>query len=138
MRENLATAVKVVAGLIFRRNRLLVCQRKGGGPFPLKWEFPGGKVEPGEIEIEALKRELQEELAIEIGAATEVFRNRHRYPNQLEVELAFYRVDRFKGPMENRVFQELRWVSLAELGGLDFVEGDLPLIDEMVSGRLAV
>ena len=62
----------VVAGLIYKDGRLLVCQRRPGGAFPLKWEFPGGKVEKGESDIDALRRELREELAVEVREATVV------------------------------------------------------------------
>ena len=60
-------SVEVVAGLIFDQDRLLVCQRDSRGSFALKWEFPGGKLEPGEEYEGALRRELKEELGIEAG-----------------------------------------------------------------------
>ena len=73
-------AIEVVAALIYQRDHLLVCQRRVGGSFPLKWEFPGGKVERGEGYFKALQRELTEELGIEIKSATEIFRHRYLYP----------------------------------------------------------
>lgn len=129
-------AIRVVAGLIRDGDRLLICQRSGRGPFPLKWEFPGGKLEEGEGEFDALRRELREELAIETQSAVEIYRARHRYPEGVEVDLAFYRVDGFLGTVVNRAFRELRWASLQELRSLDFLEGDLSLIEKLIRGEL--
>lgn len=70
---------RVVAALIVRQDRLLVCQRTAGQPMPLKWEFPGGKVESGEQPDEALRRELQEELGIDASVGEEVACLEHRY-----------------------------------------------------------
>ncbi len=128
MNKTGANHIDVVAGLIFRDGRLLVCQRHGSSAFPLKWEFPGGKVEPGEPYEDALKRELKEELEIEIYDPVEVFSHRHVYAGASEVSLKFFRVTRFQGEICNRVFQQIRWVRVEELPSLDFLEGDLPLV----------
>ncbi|MFQ5683855.1 MAG: (deoxy)nucleoside triphosphate pyrophosphohydrolase [Candidatus Binatia bacterium] len=129
-------AIEVVAGLIYRENHLLACQRRKGGAFPLKWEFPGGKVEPGETYLGALQRELKEELEIEVLSATEVFRYKHSYSNQMEVDLLFFRVNHYQGAVANRVFHQLLWVAPRELKDLDFLEGDRPLIEKLVSRGL--
>ncbi|MBI2360752.1 MAG: (deoxy)nucleoside triphosphate pyrophosphohydrolase [Deltaproteobacteria bacterium] len=126
----------MVAALISDGDRLLVCQRRADGPFPLKWEFPGGKVEVGEEEVDALRRELREELAIEIGGATPILRTRHRYGAAMEVDLLFFRVENFRGPVASRSFHQIRWVSLQDLKALDFLEGDLPLIEKLTAGEL--
>lgn len=124
-------AMPVVAALIFRGDRLLVCQRRAQGSFPLKWEFPGGKVEMGEEYVGALRRELREELGIEIRSAREVFRHKHLYPNGSEVELIFFRVDDYREALVNRVFQQILWVETRRLKELDFLEGDLPLVEKL-------
>jgi 8-oxo-dGTP diphosphatase len=130
-------AIAVVAGLIYQGRRLLVCQRKAGGPFGLKWEFPGGKVEAGEKSLEALCRELTEELGIEVESAREVFRNTHRYgAPPAEIELTFFLVESYCGTVTNRVFNEIRWAESEELTTLDFLDGDLPLIDRLLNGGL--
>jgi 8-oxo-dGTP diphosphatase len=126
--ETGANHIAVVAGLIFRDGRLLVCQRHESSAFPLKWEFPGGKVESGEASEDALRRELKEELEIEIYDPVEIFRHRHVYAGASEVSLKFFRVTRFQGEICNRLFQQIRWVKVEELPSLDFLEGDLPLI----------
>ncbi len=125
--------MQVVAALICHADRFLVCQRKENGPFPLKWEFPGGKVERGEGYVAALQRELREELGIELRSATEIFRHTHLYSDQMEVELIFFRVKEYQGVIGNHAFHQLLWVEVQELKKLDFLEGDLPLIEKMVS-----
>jgi len=130
MDENGVT-IQVVAALLYRENRLLVCQRKENGSFPLKWEFPGGKVERGEGNLAALCRELREELGIEVLSATEIFRHKHLYPDRTEVDLTFFRVDDYREPVANRVFQQILWVEVQRLKELDFLEGDLPLIEKL-------
>lgn len=132
MNKARADQIDVVAGLIVQNGRLLVCQRRETSLFPLKWEFPGGKVERGEPFEDALRRELKEELEIDIHDPVEIFNHRHLYPGASEVSLRFFRVTRFQGKVRNRVFQQIRWVRAAELAGLDFLAGDMPLIAKLV------
>lgn len=131
-----SVAMQVVAGLIYQGDRLLVCQRREGGPFPLKWEFPGGKVEGGEECLPALRRELTEELGIEVQTATRVCDYKHLYSNGTEVDLIFFRVDQYREPIANRVFREILWVEIPQLKELDFLEGDLPLIEKLMRQEL--
>lgn len=120
-----------MAALIFERERLLVGQRKETDPFPLKWEFPGGKVKAGEGHFKALQRELKEELGIEVQTARQIYRHKHFYSNPLEVDLTFFRVEAYKGRIQNHIFRRLRWVKPVELQKLDFLEGDLPLVKKI-------
>lgn len=129
-------AIRVVAGLIYQGDRLLACQRQKTGAHPLKWEFPGGKVEEGEGCLAALKRELREELGIEVESASEALRYRHLYPGQFEVELIFFRVEEYRGAVSNRAFHRLVWIEVERLKELDFLEGDRPLIDKLIGGEL--
>ena len=78
---------QVVAGLIFKHDQILVCQRTRHQTMPLKWEFPGGKIEEGEQPRDALRRELNEELGIDAVIGEEVARIRHEYKNGAAVEL---------------------------------------------------
>jgi 8-oxo-dGTP diphosphatase len=126
-------SVEVVAGLIVREGLLLVCQRKENGTFPLKWEFPGGKVEPNEAHEDALRRELREELGIRPEKLSEIFRHTHKYSDDFIVNLRFYRVHSFTGVLENRAFQHLAWARIDKLSTLDFLDGDLPMIDLLLS-----
>jgi 8-oxo-dGTP diphosphatase len=125
-------AIHVVAGLISRERRILVCQRSKTAPFPLKWEFPGGKIEKGEDGATALTRELREELDIEVEESREVFRHVHRYQALPVVHLQFYRIQRYRGEVTNRVFEEILWLEPHELARLDFLEGDRPLIERLI------
>jgi len=131
MNETGANRIDVVAALIFQDGRLLVCQRHETSEFPLKWEFPGGKVEPGERCEDALTREIKEELAIEIHDPVKIFSHRHVYPGAFEVSLEFFRATQFSGSISNRVFQQICWVPVGELTKFDFLDGDLPLITKL-------
>jgi 8-oxo-dGTP diphosphatase len=123
--------VEVVAGLIFEQGRLLVCQRNAQSAFPLKWEFPGGKVEKDEAHENALRRELKEELSIAVHQVREVFRHQHLYPKVARVNLRFFRIMGYSGQVKNLVFQQVKWVSREDLLELDFLEADLPLIERL-------
>ncbi len=129
-------AVRVVAGILSRNGRFLVGQRRGGGAFPYKWEFPGGKVEPGEGRGGALAREFLEELDISVKTAREVFRHVHVYAGGNRVELTFFEVTACAGEPRNRVFRRIAWVEAEALAELDFLEGDLPLVRELRNGGL--
>jgi len=125
--------VNVVAGLIFRNGYLLACQRHQSSAFPLKWEFPGGKVDDGESDVEALRRELKEELGITVRDEKQIFHHLHSYPGGPEVSLRFFRVLAYDGQARNLVFQKISWVSVSELAKLDFLAGDIPLIEKLIT-----
>jgi 8-oxo-dGTP diphosphatase len=116
--------LQVVAAIIERDGRVLICRRKPEQSHPLQWEFPGGKVEPGETPEQALARELAEELAVLHVEGCEITRQEFTYPGKDPIELIFYRVESFTGEPENRVFHEMRWERPPALAALDFVEGD--------------
>jgi 8-oxo-dGTP diphosphatase len=124
-------SIEVVAGLIFDQNCLLVCQRSLQSSFPLKWEFPGGKVERGEEHEVALRRELKEELGIEADFLKQAFRHAHLYPGIARVQLTFFEVKHYSGEVSNRVFQQIKWVPTKELTQMDFLDADLPLIQKL-------
>ena|SRR5579884_2482405 len=127
---------QVVAALILRENTILICQRKEGQAMALKWEFPGGKVEPDEDLKEALHRELNEELGIDAVIGGKVAAIQHTYAGGNGVELHFYRVELFDREIENRIFRDVRWVSRKELPTYDFLEADLGLVKDISAGRL--
>lgn len=137
MEQTLRRTINVVAGLIFRNGQLLVCQRHGSAEFPLKWEFPGGKVEAGETDLDALRRELKEELDIEIRDARLLSRYAHSYKEGPTVSLRFYNVKAFDGEAKNLVFQQISWVKLPDLETLDFLDGDRPIIEQLICGGAA-
>ena len=102
----------------------------------LKWEFPGGKIEPGEQPKDALKRELEEELGINADIGDEVAQIRHQYRRGGVVELRFYEVREFKGELENKIFKEIRWSELGDLPRYDFLEADLGLVRDLAAGKV--
>jgi 8-oxo-dGTP diphosphatase len=130
--------IEVVAGLIFEQGRLLVCQRNAQSEFPLKWEFPGGKVEKGEVHEAALRRELKEELTVDVHRVEEIFRHEHLYPGAARVRLRFFRVLDYSGQVKNRVFEQIKWVPTAQLPDLDFLEADFPLVQKLASSNGAI
>lgn len=125
------TATRVVAGVVRRHGKILICQRSRTGPHPLRWEFPGGKIEPGETEVEALVRELGEELALvvrpeEVGRLLTRFE--YQYPRSGSFELAFYEIADCTGEATNRIFEAIRWEAPEALSSYDFLEADRPLL----------
>jgi 8-oxo-dGTP diphosphatase len=127
---------RVVAGLIVKEGKLLVCQRTRHQTMPLKWEFPGGKIENGEQPRDALRRELEEELGILATIGDEVRRIQHEYPNGGMVELRFFVVREYQKEIENRIFRDIRWAEPKDLPTFDFLEADLMLVGELAAGKL--
>ena len=127
---------RVVAALILKDSRVLVCQRTRHQTMPLKWEFPGGKIEAGEQPREALHRELDEELGIDATIGEEVSRIRHQYKTGNSVELRFHAVREYRGEIENRIFRDIRWALRSELPSYDFLEADFALVKDLAEGRI--
>ena len=127
---------QVVAGLIVDGSKILVCQRTKYQPMPLQWEFPGGKIEPGEEATAALERELEEELGIQAEIGPEVATVAHTYKNGNGVELHFFRIERFRGDIENRIFKDVIWAERNTLPQYDFLEADKSLVEEIAAGKI--
>ncbi len=126
----------VVAALMLRGDEILICQRRPDQPMALQWEFPGGKIEPGEGPEEALARELNEELGIVAKIGQRVTHIRHNYRHGGAVDLQFFAVYEFEAELENRIFKEVRWVKLEELPNYDFLAADRGLIKDLAQGKL--
>lgn len=124
----------VVAAVIEREGRVLICRRRADDRYPLKWEFPGGKVEPWEDPREALRRELREELGVAAEIGPEIMRYSYQYPDRPPILLIFLRVAITEAP-QNRVFEEIRWEPLRRLPELDFLEGDREFLEFLTRGR---
>jgi mutator protein MutT len=118
----------VVAAVIERDACVLIAQRKRTGQHPLKWEFPGGKVEPGEAPAAAVVRELEEELAIQARVEREIMRYEYQYPGRTPILLVFYRVTEFAGEPKNLDFEQFVWAPRERLRDYDFLEGDAEFI----------
>lgn len=129
---------QVVAGIIVKEGKILVCQRTRHQTMPMKWEFPGGKIEEGEQPRDALRRELDEELGIEAVIGEEVARIRHEYKGGGAVELRFYVVREYGGELQNRIFKDVQWSEAKDLPSFDFLEADLTLVNDLAGGKLVL
>jgi 8-oxo-dGTP diphosphatase len=123
----------VTAAVIERDGFLLICRRRADQKHPLKWEFPGGKVEPGEETAAGLRRELREELGIAVEIAEEITRFEYQYPGRPPILLVFYRVRKYSEEIENRIFAEVRWARPSELPQFDFLEGDVDFVRRLAA-----
>ena len=121
--------VLVVAAVIRRGDEILISRRHDGAERGGQWEFPGGKVEPGEGEPEALARELREELGVDAAVGRLLLRHAHAYPD-LEVELAFYAATLVGEPLVIGV-AELAWAEIGTLASYDFLEADRAVLAEL-------
>jgi mutator protein MutT len=120
-------AIHVAAAALFDRRRVLIAQRPAGKHHAGSWEFPGGKIEPGEDSRAALARELDEELGIAIEHARPLLRVRHAYPER-EVLLDVWVVRRYRGEPRGRDGQALRWCSRRELEEAELLPADRPIV----------
>ena len=125
----------VVAAILRREGRILICQRSSSQSHPLKWEFPGGKVEPGEKPTAALVRELREELGISAAIGRRLQSITHRYGETGTVALSFYEVPAFSGEIENRIFANIVWERPEDLPRYDFLEADREIVQALAAGR---
>lgn len=131
--------VRVVAALMASArdpSRFLVQQRLPGGSRGLLWEFPGGKVEAGESDAQALSRECVEELGVQVEVGELLWKDEHTY-SDLHVELLLYRAHLRSGEPQPLGANELRHLTPREMQELPFCEADLPLLQALVDGTLS-
>jgi 8-oxo-dGTP diphosphatase len=128
--EKMTGYVKVTAAIIEKDGRILIAKRKGGR-FAGRWEFPGGKLEPGETPERCLERELAEELGIEARVGAHFLSTRHIY-SHMAIELITYRVEVLSGEFSLRDHSEIRWVLPGNLGEYDFPEADEAVIERLM------
>jgi len=135
----MTTPITVVAAVIEERGLILICQRRRGDRFELKWEFPGGKAQPGETPQEALIRELNEELQVSAKIGPELYRTRHRYAEmEAEIELVFFAATLGPETMMNRAFERIVWAETSELPGYDFLPADRELVERLSTAKIDI
>ena len=122
---------RAAIGLLRENGRILVCQRKKNSRYRLKWEFPGGKVEPGESIEDCLKRELREELTIEVESIELMKSQLNRYEDGGMFEVTYCLIKKFIGRPVNNAFEQIRWVTLTELQSMDILEGNKPFVSNL-------
>lgn len=130
-----AEFIDVVAAVAWRDDRLLLCQRREGPHLPLLWEFPGGKINRGETAVEALRRELVEELGVESEIGSLLGTVRHRYPEK-NVAIRFYSAV-IIGEPQALIHRRIRWIPVGELAEYPVPPANAPVIGKILDGRLA-
>ena len=125
-------AIPVVCAVIEREGRVLVAQRPAHKHLPLKWEFPGGKVEPGETAEAAIIREIREELGCDLLIARALPRFTHAYAVVIEMIPFVCTLAPTSPPPHAHEHVALAWVTLAELRAYDLAAADWPVIDALV------
>lgn len=125
--------ISVVVGLLAdRQGNVLIAQRRAGTHMAGRWEFPGGKRERGESAFAALRRELREELAIEVHAADPLIVLEHEYPDR-HVQLDTWLISAWQGSPRGCEGQQLRWVAPRDLHTADLLEADAPIVDALIA-----
>lgn len=121
---------QVVCAIIIYNNKILITQRSETMKLPLKWEFPGGKIEEGENETQALTREIREELNIEILPQKQISSHIHDY-GSFKINLIAYISKYISGEIKLLEHKNYMYVDLDELKNYDLAEADLPIIEKL-------
>lgn len=132
----MSQSIDVAVALIRRRDgTLLLCQRPAHKSYPLKWEFPGGKVEPGESWHDALLRELREELSIDATVGRLFHEETTEYTEDNRTySVRYYMIEQWQGDPQNNIFADLQWVLPDRLLGYDILEGNFPVCRKLAAG----
>ena len=128
--------IKVTGALIQKNDKYLIGRRGPNEKSPGLWEFPGGKIEKGETPIQCIKRELKEELNINAEIGDLVTKYSYDYSN-VSYLLYFFKVKSYEGDFKIIVHDKLEWVSLNDFHKYDFLQGDTPLINQMLLNDLS-
>lgn len=123
--------IKVTCAIITIDGKILAVQRSRIMSLPMKWEFPGGKLEPAETEMECIKREIHEELDIEIEVLDRLLPSVHPYPT-FTIELIPYTANYLSGELKLKEHNNYVLVNRDELLTLDWAEADWPIVHEVM------
>jgi len=132
------TPIPVVTALLIKGGKVLMCQRRENKTYPLHWEFPGGKVEAGETLLQALQRELMEELAISVTKAEPWFEDIMTYSNGFTYQVTFFIVRDFEGDLVNMEFNAIGWFTATELDFIQQLSGNLNILEKIADLGLPV
>lgn len=124
--------IRVTCAIIVHKNKTLVVQRSETMKLPLKWEFPGGKIDLGETEEECILREIKEELNINIDIVSRLTPAPHQYPN-VSIELIPFIAQLISGDINLAEHKKYLWLKKEELIDLDWAEADLPILEEYLT-----
>mgnify|MGYP002738619578 CR=1 FL=1 len=126
------TPLKVTCAIITIDGKILAVQRSRTMSMPMKWEFPGGKIEPAETEVECIKREIREELGIEIEVQERLTPSIHQYPT-FTIELIPYTAHYLSGDLKLKEHHNYVLMNCDELDRLDWAEADWAIVREVMS-----
>lgn len=132
MSESIRREIRVTCAIILDGDRVLVTQRGEQMKMPLKWEFPGGKVESGEDDITCLHRELKEELNVSVEILKPLSPQRFRYPD-FDITLVPFLARINDGEIQLHEHKAYRWLRRDELRSLDWAEADVPVVEDFLS-----
>lgn len=124
--------IRVAVGLLLKEGCVLMGERRPEKVYPLHWEFPGGKLEPNEMPMEALRRELFEELGIVIGDAEEWFNEVATYSNGMTYDISYFLVRSWNGEIINREFSNIAWISKELLPNLLHLSGNERILTRLM------
>ena len=127
----------VAAAIIHHNGRVLIAQRRKDSHMGLKWEFPGGKIEPGEDVAACLKREIKEELDLEIEVEQELTVVEHQYEEK-KVILHCHWCRYLEGEAKTRECRDFKWVNVDEMKSYDFAEADRPVVQLLMEEKARV
>ena len=129
------TQLNVAAGILRDSSgRVLITERLCDGPFDGLWEFPGGKIADGESSVQALIRELAEELGIEVTTSQPLMKLHHEYPDRI-VDIEFFVVTSWSGAPAGLEGQGLRWVYPSDLNPDILLPADVPVVEALQSSK---
>ena len=123
--------IDVTCAIIYFKDKILVTQRSETMKLPLKWEFPGGKLEPNESEIDCIKREILEEINIEIDIVKKLSNSVFDY-GSFQIKLIPFIANFVSGDIKLAEHKEYRLLDISELSNLDWAEADKPIVEELL------
>ena len=123
--------LEVTCAIIFKENQVLIAQRSANMKLPLKWEFPGGKVEPGESKAACLAREIKEELNLEITIGEGLTDVTHHYP-EFSLRLYPFICTYHSGELNAMEHAQVKWEKIANLMAYNWAAADVPVVEELM------